>query len=304
MLRSMKNFGKMLIRQAVNCRLNRLPLSESTAEWYAEKIKKYPAILGDVNGRRNVQLTAGITMNVGIVDVIERSLLTTGTWDLIVEKCLQQLLTAGDTFLDVGANIGYFSMLASKIVGETGTVVSFEPSARALTRLTLHGCMNRCRNLLVCSHAVGEVAGRVALNWANATNIGGSTINRGTGTHVEAIAVRRLDDVCQELSLRPRLMKMDIEGFELFALKGASEILQQCHPDVICELTGAFLRDHGQSSESLVRFMQDLGYLAFLVSLSTDSQLLLKRCSPEETPSEQAEILFSVSDDPFACRSS
>lgn len=292
----------MLIRQTVDCRLNRLPLSAATAEWYADRIRKYPAILGDLNGRRNVQFPIGITMNVGIVDVIERSLLTTGTWDLIVQKCLQQLLTAGDTFLDVGANIGYFSMLASKIVGEAGTVVSFEPSARALTRLTLHACMNRCRNLLVCSHAVGEVAERAALNWANATNIGGSTINRGSGAHVEAIVVRRLDDVCQELSLRPRLMKMDIEGFELFALKGAIQMLQQHHPDVICELTGAFLRDHGQSSESLVRFMEELNYRAFLLSLSSDGRLLLKRCLPKDTPSEQAEILFSVSDDPLARR--
>lgn len=300
MLRSIKNLGKMLIRQSVDCRLNRLPLSEATAGWYADRIRKYPAILGDLNGRRNVELPAGIMMNVGIVDVIERSLLTTGTWDRIVQDCLQQLLKPGDTFLDVGANIGYFSMLASKIVGESGTVVSFEPSARALTRLTLHGCMNRCRNLLVCSHAVGEVAGRAALNWASAANIGGSTINRGTGAHVEQIFVRRLDDVCEELSLKPRLIKMDIEGFEMYALEGARQMLQQYHPNVICELTGAFLKDHGQSSESLVRFMAELNYRAFLMSLSSEGQLLLKRCLPEETPSDQAEVLFSLSDDPLA----
>ena len=262
-------------------------------------------MLGNVCFLTRQVLPAGVQMDLGIIDVIERSLLTTGHWDPIVEHCVQNLLKPGDTFLDVGANIGYFSVMASMIVGEQGTVVSFEPSARALAKMTSHACLNQCRNLIICSHAVGEITGRTQLNWATPSNIGGSTIHRGIASQgaIEQIAVRTLDDVCRDLTLKPKLIKMDIEGFELFALKGAREILTACRPNVVCELTAAFLRDHGQSSESLIQFMLDLGYGAFLLAVSPVGKVTATPFAPETAPVEQAEVLFSCSADPLSAKS-
>ena len=302
MLKLLKNVVKAFARSLVRARLNWWPVSPEQAEKLAIQTKAYPSIFGSLNYRRQVNLPAGIQMELGFADVIERSLLTTGHWDPLVEKCLQSLLNPGDTFLDVGANIGYFSMMASKIVGDQGIVVSFEPSARALTKLTSHACLNQCRNLLVCSHAVGETTSRTYLNWAAPSNIGGSTINRGIPSQgaIEPILVRRLDDVCRDLSLKPNLIKMDIEGFELFALRGAKETLATFHPNVVCELTEAFLRDHGQSSQALIQFMLDLGYRAFLLSLSSTGQVEATACTAENTPDDQAEVLFSFLKDPLA----
>ena len=301
MIAVLKKLAKKSLRQVIRVRMNCCGLTLAQAEWYAEKIKRYPAILNELNYRRDVNLPLGVRMNVGLIDVIERSLLTTGHWDPIVESCVQQLLKPGDTFLDVGANIGYFSMMASGIVGPNGTVVSFEPSARALTRLTSHGCLNQCRNLLICSHAVGDSIGRSSLNWAPSSNIGGSTISRGkpaTGA-VEQITIRRLDDVCREFSLTPGLIKMDIEGFELFALRGARETLADHGPNVICELTGSFLEDHGQSARDLVQFMLDLGYTPFQLSESGSGRLVATPFCLDETPSSQAEVLFSKLSNPL-----
>lgn len=297
MLSVLKAFAKKCLRQMIRIRLDCFNLTLAQAEWYAQKIKQYPGIFGALNYRRDVTLPVGVRMNVGLIDVIERSLLTTGHWDSIVESCVQRLLKPGDTFLDVGANIGYFSMMASKVVGSNGTVVSFEPSARALTRLAAHGCLNQCRNQLICSHAVGDFTGRSTLNWAPSSNIGGSTISRGkaaTGA-VEQITIRRLDDVCREFDLVPSLIKMDIEGFELFALKGAREMLQMHSPQVVCELTGPFLADHGQSAKELVQFMLELDYTPFRLSEAGSGGLTATPFCLNETPTDQAEVLFSKS---------
>ena len=111
--------------------------------------------------------------------------------------------------------IGYFSLMASKLVGETGRVVSFEPSARALSKLTAHLCLNQCGNVTVCSHAMGESAGSERLNWAPSSNIGGSSIARGIPSqgYSELVAVRRLDDVCREMQLTPSFVKVTMPHF-------------------------------------------------------------------------------------------
>ncbi|MEQ9409402.1 MAG: FkbM family methyltransferase [Fuerstiella sp.] len=302
MLRSLKNVGKAAVRAAVRTRLSRFAVSLETAEWYAERFKRWPAVFDQLNFRLCRRLPAGMEMTLGIVDVIERTLFTTGEWDPIVEQTLRSCVKPGDVFLDVGANIGYFSLLASLLVGETGRVVSFEPSARALSRLTTHLCLNRCSNVTVCSQAMGDVVGTERLNWAPSSNIGGSTIARGTPArgYSEQIAVRRLDDVCDEMQLIPTFIKLDVEGFELFALRGAEKTLRQHHPTVVCELTNRFLEDHGQSGADLLRFMRGLGYDAWLIRLNENGQLIAEHCENDDTPRDQAEVLFCVDAPDFA----
>ncbi len=294
MLRPLKNLTKSAIRGVARTRLTSFPLSYETAEWYAEKVKRWPAVLGELNFQTQRKLRAGMTMNLGIVDVIERTLLTTDEWDPIVEKALRACVSPGDTFLDVGANIGYFSLLASQLVGSEGRVVSFEPSARALSKLTAHLCLNRCSNVTVCSQAMGDATGPEKLNWASSSNIGGSSIARGTPSqgYSEQIFIRTLDDVCKEMQLQPSFIKLDVEGFELFALRGAERILKASHPVVVCELTNQFLTDHSQSANDMLDFMAAIGYRAWIINLASDGRLVAEPCIAGETPVNQAEVLF------------
>ena len=302
MIRAVKNSVKALVRGVVRARLKHLPLSTTKAEIYANHIKQWPSVLGELNFQSQRELPAGMTMNLGIVDVIERTLLTTGSWDPIVEQALRACVKSGDTVLDVGANIGYFSLLASRLVGDEGRVVSFEPSARALSKLTGHLCLNRCGNVTVCSQAMGDHIGTDKLNWAPNSNIGGSTIARGIASqgYSEQIAIRRLDDVCNEMQIVPNFIKLDVEGFELFALRGAEETLQRHHPTVVCELTNQFLTDHGQSGADMLDFMRGLGYEAWIIDLDDDNLIRGTHCANNATPRDQAEILFAVETPEFA----
>jgi FkbM family methyltransferase len=301
-MRLVKNILKSIIRIGVDARLRYLPLSMATADWYADQIKRRPAIFADLNFQVQHRLPAGMQMNLGIVDVIERTLLTTGQWDPIIEQTLRGCLKPGDVMLDVGANIGYFSLLGSQLVGPAGRVVSFEPSIRALSKLTTHLCINRCNNVTVCSQAMGEIAGTEHLNWAPSSNIGGSTIARGIPSQgqSEPIAVRRLDEVCEQMQLVPSFVKLDVEGFELYALRGARETLRLHHPIVVCELTNDFLEDHGQSGAEMLRFMRELGYEAWLIRLDDQHQLTAEHCSGEQVPQAQAEVLFATEPPAFA----
>lgn len=296
MLRLLKNFAKASIRAGVNARLSHFPLSAAAAEWYAEQFRRWPAVFAGLDFQTQRQLPAGMQMNLGIVDIIERTLLTTGAWDPIIRQTMTACLKPGDVFLDVGANIGYFSLLASRLVGDSGRVFSFEPSARALSKLTAHICLNECSNITVCSQAMGEKPGTERLNWAPSSNIGGSTIARGASSQgrSETIAVRRLDDVCRELQIAPSFIKLDVEGFELFALRGARETLSRHHPVVVCELTNRFLKDHGQSGAEMLHFMRELNYHAWLISLNEQGTLTAQLLRPEDTPVDQAEVLFST----------
>ena len=149
---------------------------------------------------------------------------------------------------------------------------------------------------------MGESVRTEQLHWAPESNIGGSTIARGTPSqgYSESIFVRRLDDVVAEMRLVPDFIKLDIEGFELFALRGAQTMLAEHHPTVVCELTNLFLQDHGQSGCDMLQFMRGLGYDAWLLSLDDAGELVATHCDDDQTPADQAEVLFSTTTPAFA----
>jgi hypothetical protein len=102
---------------------------------------------------------------------IERQLLTTGIWAPPVNGVLDAYLAPGGTFVDVGANIGYFTLVGSLLVGDRGTVIAVEPSTRDLRKLTHHLTLNPCANVTVLSVGAGEADGLQELSWATETNI-------------------------------------------------------------------------------------------------------------------------------------
>ncbi|MBS0205671.1 MAG: FkbM family methyltransferase [Planctomycetes bacterium] len=201
-------------------------------------------------------------MDIGIVDAIERELWVGGEWDTNVKNALFATLRKGDAFLDLGANIGYFSLLASKIVGDSGTVVSVEPSIRALRKLTHHLWLNHCRNVVVLSCAAGDCWKQVAMGLANESNIGGSALlTAGAVTQrTEPVMLAPVDDLLESVDFRLRMIKVDLEGFELAALRGCRRLIAKHRPFIVCEVTEKFLAKYGDSAKKLVEFFRDLDY--------------------------------------------
>ena len=154
-----------------------------------------------------------------------------------VSECLLQQLRPGMTMFDVGANAGYFSLIAGEIVGRSGRVISLEPDPRVFEVLRRNVEANEFGNATVVQAAAYNSCGQVSLGCAPASSWSGIYYERPT----KRIAVRAvtLDSLCDELGLdRVDFVKIDVEGAEQVVLEGMVKVLSQHRPQILLELHG------------------------------------------------------------------
>lgn len=162
------------------------------------------------------------------------------------------MIKPGSVVFDIGANIGFFSLLASRLVGTHGAVYAFEPHPRNAAILRRHVTLNHASNVTVIEAAVSDRSGQVRL-----MGDGSTARVDSQGVSVAALA---LDDLHDDGNIRtPVVIKMDVEGAELAALKGMRELLQATLPDLLIEFHGAFA--DGQDLDTLsCQLLKELGY--------------------------------------------
>lgn len=134
---------------------------------------------------------------------------------------LRRVLRPGDTFLDIGANIGFYSLIASSIIGATGQVIAVEADPETATRLKEHLRINRCKNSIVYQVGISDRFETLNLAVNEHGNRGGSSFLASSSRSV-AVDCQPLTDFLSSAlksSLPPRLMKMDIEGMELRVMR-------------------------------------------------------------------------------------
>jgi FkbM family methyltransferase len=215
---------------------------------------------------RAIRTEAGFSLLVDGESQAGRILYATGRYEEAIATVLKRILRPGDTFVDGGAHIGVFAVLGSRCVGPTGKVFAFEPAEQTRQTLTKNLLRNGCANTLVRPEALGRAEDRADLVQLSAGQTGHATLRR-TSSFVssEQVSVIALD------SLRPvlgpvRAVKLDLEGLELEALRGMTQIIQACHPDIIVEVTDKFLRaSRDGSALMLYRFLTGFGYAAHVI---------------------------------------
>ena len=150
-----------------------------------------------------------------------------GTYEPEQSGLFGQHIRPGDQVLDIGAAVGYYTLLSAKLVGASGRVVSFEPDSTNLQFLRSHVEQNRLEQVTILPIALADETGTA--------RFGGGT---GTGTGrlcengVDQVAVRRLDDVAAEMDLRPQHLKIDVEGAEMAVLRGGRQLIEQHKPTI------------------------------------------------------------------------
>lgn len=170
---------------------------------------------------------------------------------------VQHLLRPGDRFVDVGANIGYYSLLAAALVGPGGAVEAFEPGRPALDRLRENIALNRLFNVRVHALALSDATGTVRFLGGRDTEnrIAAAADASAPGQNVPAA---RLDDLLAGHTCA--LGKIDVEGAELRVLQGAEAMLSRANPPVwILEVTRR-LRDFGTSEQQLASWLAARGW--------------------------------------------
>lgn len=167
---------------------------------------------------------------------ISETLLDGFIWEPHIKIALCLLSNKGDTVVDIGANIGIHTMFLSRLVGDKGTVYSFEPVPLLFTQLSCHCLVNKCFNVKLHQCGISDKNGdmfisstteedmKTKVNWGN-TKLN----NDNTGTKIK---IKTLDSY----NINPTLIKIDVECMELFVLKGMKETLLRCKPFVVVEI--------------------------------------------------------------------
>jgi len=173
-------------------------------------------------------------------------------------------LPAGGVFIDVGANVGNYSILSSRQVGESGLVVGFEPVATTYIRYLNHLAINQARNVIPCNVAVSATPGSAEMVFSSDSGL--SYVGRresSPGRQSQRCAMVALDDFLPALigDREIDLMKVDVEGAELGVLRGARRLLQTRKVKrLFVEIFPANLARFGATREELWAFMEEQGY--------------------------------------------
>jgi FkbM family methyltransferase len=161
-------------------------------------------------------------------DDIAREACFTGLYAPQESALVRRTLAEGDTFVDVGANWGYFTLLAAQRVGDSGRVVAMEPDPRMFALLAGNVSRNRLRNVLLSADAAAEGPGSATLApFVDGTGNRGvsALVERGEGVTVET---RALDELLDQMEIESvDLVKVDVEGAELRVLRGMEEGLRR-----------------------------------------------------------------------------
>lgn len=157
-----------------------------------------------------------------------------GSYEPAQTRLFASLVGPGDTVLDVGAHTGYYTLLAAALVGRHGRVWAFEPDPRNARYLRRHIRINGVRTARTEEVAVTDRTG--AARFGGGSGSGTGRIQVDGGIEVRTVT---LDHVCGRHDIRPTLIKLDVEGAEVEALRGAERTLSRARPLVLLSTHGA-----------------------------------------------------------------
>jgi len=216
------------------------------------------------------------------VDALDFSVsqpLASGSYEPHLRAFYEARLKPGMTFIDVGANIGLYSMLAADLVGEHGRVISFEPNSENCRLILLSAIKNRFKNVALFPLALSDTIGHTFFATFLGSNGGmlpsdESVLNDPNCTVVPTM---RMDDFVHE---RVDVIKIDVEGAEGLVVRGAQKLIEQYRPLVTSEFSMEMLpRVSRMPGLDYLNYFKEHAYDAFFVEGSSGDLVPLE--SPE-----------------------
>jgi FkbM family methyltransferase len=248
--------------------------------------------------RREARTYFGAILDCDVRDMIQATIIHFGAWEPRISKQLSAIVREGDVIVDVGANIGYYSLLFSKLAGPGGQVVAVEALPMLAEVIHHHAQRNAAANVRVVNAAAVESPRNVAIYEAPATNIGMSTTREDRG-FVQAAIVRGLpitDMLSEDELARVSLIKIDIEGGEAPVIRHLLDNIGRFprSPAIAVEASVAEVPEWAELFE---RFLE-LGYRAYDLHNDYDWLALMDGDERPPTlldrlPEAQTDILFT-----------
>lgn len=208
--------------------------------------------------------------------------------DPLLSQVMKEYLKPGDTFLDIGSNNGFFSLLASNLVGSQGRVYAFEPSVSTYGRLVKNLELNGFENIRAFNIALGNKKGELTF-YDYGTLDGSNSFVKMKNGEPKIVKMDTLDSIMEQEGTLPDFVKIDVEGFEKEVLLGSlKSILHKERIKVVLEYNRHILRKKGEDYSSIIKLLNDHG---FQIHMMSDSE---RRVLGDEVHSHK-DI------DPFGC---
>lgn len=194
-------------------------------------------------------------------------------YEPIETNFIKSTLKEGMTFVDIGANIGWFSLIAAKLVGSSGKVYAYEPRSSIFERLSKSIELNNFHWVEANNYALGDSEKQLQIGWGKENkNLGGTWLITSEDVKselkhhdFEKINVQRLDNVLQDCKVD--LVKIDIEGAEYLAIKGAEEMLLQSKPIILSEISPTLLPKISRvTTQQYISYMEGLSYECYALT--------------------------------------
>lgn len=215
--------------------------------------------------RRRELATPGGVFWVDPASVFGQELARQGVHDSGVEHALRELLSSGDTFVDVGANEGYFSVVAATQVGSKGRIIAVEPQTRLGEVLRRNFALNRCENITTVVAAISDQPGTAELRLTPDMNNGATGFAPAARYRLPTQPIRCLTLeglLAEQQVVGPIVLKMDIEGWEHEAILGSRELFRSGRVRaLVLELHPQLLVARGLDPEALPKFLRECGYV-------------------------------------------
>ena len=185
-------------------------------------------------------------------------------YEIEERKYVSSVLREGDCFVDVGANIGLYSLMASELVGQTGRVISFEPTLASYNQFLENIDINRFTNIDSFNIGLSDLPGQLELYISNkgfdAWNSFATNYNKSSNQK-KLVEVSSLDLMLSGYDkTKIKLVKIDAEGWEKYILKGGIDLFTQYSPEVMVEFTEENTLAAGYPVQEIYDFMVDMGY--------------------------------------------
>ena len=193
-----------------------------------------------------------------------------GEFEQTERQFLNDFLRPGDVFVDIGANIGLYTLIAALCTGESGQVYSFEPCFKTYQRLVMNVELNGMHNVKCYQIALSDHPGMIDMNISlDGYDAWNSIIKpfEGSSFAIETVRAVKWDDLSRENNLMGKvtMMKIDVEGWESHVLSGGSESFSRKDAPILqIEFTDKACQSAGTTCQSLYRQLEKFGYKMFV----------------------------------------
>jgi FkbM family methyltransferase len=238
-------------------------------------------------------LPMGLQMRAYKRDAVGRGLYRRKIHEPFLTKFLFERFTgsAQRNFIDVGANIGYFTCLMSKFAGPAGKVLAVEPEPNNLKLLRQNISANNLKNVEVFPCAVGASEGSAMLGLYKPSNRGRHSILDTTAKEQVKVPLRTLDEISSSSGASVQswsLLKIDVEGYEAFVIDGAKETLSRVEA-LVMEFSPALLKKSGADPAAILGLLSGHFTRIYRIAATDMARVAVDDCLESD---QQTELWF------------